>query len=88
MQGKQSIPVVIPVFGREDVFGTVALLRSQEYAAQVRFIVIDNGNEAELSARLASLSGEDCRVVRFDENRGGSAAYIAGMEAARRCFPG
>jgi len=87
MQGKQSIPVVIPVFGREDVFGTVALLRSQEYAAQVRFIVIDNGNEAELSARLASLSGEDCRVVRFDENRGGSAAYIAGMEATRRCFP-
>ena len=87
MQSKQFIPVVIPVFGREDVFGTVALLRSQEYAAQVRFIVIDNGNEAELSARLASLSGEDCRVVRFDENRGGSAAYIAGMEAARRCFP-
>ena len=87
MQGKQSIPVVIPVFGREDVFGTVALLRSQEYAAQVRFIVIDNGNEAELSARLASLSGEDCRVVRFDENLGGSAAYIAGMEATRRCFP-
>ena len=87
MQGKQSIPVVIPVFGREDVFGTVALLRSQEYAAQVRFIVIDNGNEAELSARLASLSGEDCRVVRFEENRGGSAAYIAGMDFARRRYP-
>ena len=87
MQSKQFIPVVIPVFGREDVFGTVALLRSQEYAAQVRFIVIDNGNEAELSARLASLAGEDCRVVRFEENRGGSAAYIAGMDFARKNYP-
>ena len=87
MKGKQSIPVVIPVFGREDVFETVALLRSQAYAAQLRFIVIDNGNEADLSARLASLAGEDCRVVRFDENRGGSAAYIVGMETARREHP-
>ena len=87
MQGKQSIPVVIPVFGREDVFGTVALLRSQEYAAQMRFVVIDNGNETGLSARLASLAGEDCHVVRFEENRGGSAAYIAGVDFARKNYP-
>ena len=87
MQGKPSIPIVIPVFGRKDVFETIALLRSQAYAAQLRFIVIDNGNEADLSARLVSLAGEDCRVVRFDENRGGSAAYIAGMETARREHP-
>ena len=53
MEGKTFIPVVIPVFGREDVFKTVALLRSQEYAARLRIIVIDNGNEAGLSARLA-----------------------------------
>lgn len=77
------VPVVVPVYGREDVFATVEMLRSQAYAAQLRFIVIDNGNEADLSARLASLAGEDCRVVRFNENRGGSAAYIVGMETAR-----
>lgn len=87
MMTATSIPVIIPVYGRDDVFQTVEMLRSQAYAAQVRFIVIDNGNEPGLSARLAALAGKDCHVVRFEENRGGSAAYIAGMEAARRDFP-
>ena len=87
MKSELPIPVVVPVFGREDVFETVAKLRSQEYAAQMRFVVIDNGNETGLSARLASLAGEDCHVVRFEENRGGSAAYIAGMDFARKNFP-
>lgn len=87
MRSELPIPVVVPVFGREDVFETVARLRSQEYAVQMRFIVIDNGNEAGLSARLASLAGEDCRIVRFEGNRGGSAAYIAGMDFARKNYP-
>ena len=87
MQSKQSIPVVIPAFGREDVFSTVEMLRAQPYASNLHFIIIDNGNEAGLSARLAGLAGDDCQVVRFDENRGGSAAYIKGMETARKNFP-
>ena len=87
MRSELSIPVVIPVFGREDVFTTVEMLRAQAYAARLRFIVIDNGNEAGLPARLASLAGEDCRVVRFEENRGGSAAYIAGMDFAIKNYP-
>lgn len=82
------VPVVIPVFGREDVFGTVAFLRAREYASRLRFIVIDNGNGAGLSARLAALAGADCEVVRFGENRGGSAAYIAGVDLARRRHSG
>jgi GT2 family glycosyltransferase len=81
------IPVVIPVYGREDVFPTMALLRSQEYVGSLRFIVVDNGNGPELSARLAALAGDDCRIVRFEENRGGSAAYIAGMDFARKNYP-
>ena len=87
MQRAKTIPVVIPVFGREDVFETVARLRSQGYAAGLRFVIVDNGNEPTLSARLASLAGENCHVVRFEENRGGSAAYIAGMDFARRNYP-
>ena len=86
MRNEHPIPVVIPVFGREDVFGTVAMLRAQAYAEYLRFIVIDNGNKAELSARLAKLAGDDCNVMRFNENRGGSAAYIAGMEFAREKY--
>ena len=87
MLNEKSIPVVIPVFGREDVFATIEMLRSQVYAAALRFIVIDNGNGPELSARLAALAGEDCHIVRFEENRGGSAAYIAGMDFARKNYP-
>lgn len=84
---EKLIPVVIPVFGREDVFATVERLRAQAYASQLRFVVIDNGNAAELSGRLAALADVDCHVMRFNENRGGSAAYIAGMEYARKNYP-
>jgi len=79
--------VVIPVYGREDVFPTVEMLRSQGYADCLRFVIVDNGNERELSLRIAALAGEDCRIVRFEENRGGSAAYIAGMDFARKNYP-
>lgn len=81
------IPVVIPVFGRECVFTSVAFLREQKYADALRFVIVDNGNGSGLSNRLAELSGGDCHVIRFDENRGGSAAYIAGMDYAMRECP-
>lgn len=81
------VPVVIPVYGREDVFATTEFLRAQPYAASLRFVVIDNGNASALSGRLKALEGADCRVISFPENRGGSAAYIAGMECALREFP-
>ena len=82
-----SVPVIIPVYGRDDVFTTVEMLRSQGYADCLRFVIVDNGNGPELSARLAALAGGNCHVVRFEENRGGSAAYIAGMEFARKNYP-
>ena len=81
------IPVIIPVYRRDDVFAIVEMLRSQAYAASLRFVVIDNGNGPELSLRLAALVGVDCHVIRFDSNRGGSAAYIAGMDFARKNYP-
>ena len=82
-----KIPVIIPVYGREDVFATLALLRAQPYADKLRFVIVDNGNKIELSARLKALEGANCRVISFSENRGGSAAYIAGVEYAMRKFP-
>ena len=87
MMTTTSVPVIIPVYGRDDVFQTVDILRSQGYANGLRFVIVDNGNERELSWRLAVLAGEDCHVVRFEENRGGSAAYIAGMDFARKNYP-
>ena len=52
---EKLIPVVIPVFGREDVFATVERLRAQAYASQLRFVVIDNGNAAELSGQYVGV---------------------------------
>ena len=83
----KKVPVIVPVYGREDVFATVALLRAQPYADKLRLVIVDNGNKAELSLRLKALEGADCRVISFPENRGGSAAYIAGVEYAMREFP-
>ena len=81
------VSIIIPVYGREDAFATVALLRAQQYADKLRFVIVDNGNVPELSARLRVLAGVDCHVISFPENRGGSAAYIAGVEHAMREFP-
>ena len=81
------LPVIIPVYGREDAFATVVLLRAQPYAGSLRFVIVDNGNGSELSAHLKALEGADCHVISFPENRGGSAAYIAGVEYAMRKFP-
>ena len=50
-----SVPVIIPVYGRDDVFATVEMLRAQAYAAAIRFIVIDNGNGPELAAENDAL---------------------------------
>lgn len=78
----EQVSVVIPVFGRKDALATVAFLRAHAHGVRLYFIVVDNGNPPGLSEELAALSAGDCEVVRFEENRGGSAAYIAGMERA------
>ena len=77
-----DIAVIIPVFGREDVFTTVGFLRGTKEASRLRFIVIDNGNKPVLSERLATLAAADCEVMKLPLNRGGSGAYRAGMQRA------
>ncbi|MBR2839197.1 MAG: glycosyltransferase family 2 protein [Kiritimatiellae bacterium] len=81
------VSVVIPVYGREDALSTVPFLLGQPYADSLRVVVVDNGNAAALSARLKALESDRVDVVSFPENRGGSAAYIAGMQAVRRAHP-
>ena len=76
----KPVSVVIPVYGRDDALETVPFLMRQPYADALRIVVVDNGNAAERSARLKELASAIVEVVSFPENRGGSAAYIAGME--------
>lgn len=77
-----NVVLVVPVYGREDVFTTVTFLRQQVYADKLSFVIVDNGNGVELSEKLAGLAGKDCEVVRLDRNTGGSGAFRAGMTKA------
>ena len=83
----KPVSIIIPVYGRDDALATVPFLLRQPYADAIRIIVVDNGNEAGRSSRLKALSSAAVEVISFPENRGGSAAYIAGMERGRCKFP-
>lgn len=78
----RSAAVIIPVYGREDVFVTIGLLRKWPADCRLKILVVDNGNAPGLSARLGSLAGDDCEVIRLETNQGGAGAYRAGMLAA------
>jgi len=83
----EIVSVVIPVFGREEVFANVKRLLAQPYANRLKLVVVDNGNPPELSAKLKALGERGVEVVSLPENRGGSGAYIAGVEYAMRNHP-
>ena len=81
----RKICVIIPVFKREFVFENISLARrSADGCAELRFIVVDNGNPPPLRDRLASLAetDRDVSVLRLEHNQGGAGAYAAGMTAA------
>ena len=80
----KPVSVVIPAYRRENVLSTVPFLQGQRYGDELRIVVVDNGNPPELSARLRGMTGPHVKVISFPENRGGSAAYIAGVEYAMR----
>ena len=80
----KPVSLVMPVYGRDDALTTIPFLMRQPYAESLRIAVIDNGNCDELSGRLRALEGEHIHVISFAENRGGSGAYIAGVDYAMR----
>lgn len=81
------VTAVIPVYGREDVFGTMEALDGFPHeGVDLRAIVVDNGNAEALANRLFELPRRYawCTVVRLRENRGGAGAFRAGMAVALR----
>ena len=82
-----NISIIIPIYNRTDVFRTVSCLQEQEYFSHLWIIIIDNGNPEELSARLKSLESEHCHILSLPENRGGSGAFIAGVNFAMKEYP-
>ena len=80
------VQVVIPVYGRTDAVSMVRFLRQHPCnETELQIFLIDNGNEKDVSDALWQEAGDDCRVIRLEENRGGAGAFRVGMlEAAKR----
>ncbi len=78
-----TVVIVIPVYGREDVFHTMAQLRALPDGVEWHAIIVDNGNAPALSERLHTLQDAQTTILRLAENCGGAGAYRAGMLMAQ-----
>lgn len=78
--------VVVPVFNEEDaVAGTVTALRSwlAQSGRPWEIIVVDNASEDGTAERVASLLGDQVRLLRNEVNRGKGYSVRRGMLASR-----
>ena len=77
-----ELSVVVPVFNEQD---NIAILQSELGAALVgidhEIIFVDDGSTDQTAAKITPSAA--VRVVRFERNRGQSAAIYAGAQAAR-----
>ena len=83
----KQVSVVIPVFGRENVFESLEVLQGSAYFDCLKIIIVDNGNAVALHDRLLSVRSSSVEVVSLPENMGGSGGYIAGVEHAMKHHP-
>ncbi len=80
----KTVTIIIPVYGREDVFQTITQLKQLPDTFCWHAVIIDNGNVPERSQRLATLNTASTTVLRLEHNRGGAGAFRAGMQFALR----
>jgi dolichol-phosphate mannosyltransferase len=77
-----ELSVVVPVFNEQD---NIAILQSELGAALVgidhEIIFVDDGSTDQTAAKITPSAA--VRVIRFERNRGQSAAIYAGAQAAR-----
>src|SRR4051812_28703366 len=81
-QALPDISVVVPVFNEEE---NIALLQSELTTAlagtQHEIVFVDDGSSDHTADRIQQSSS--VRLIRFQQNRGQSAAIYAGAHAAR-----
>jgi glycosyltransferase involved in cell wall biosynthesis len=77
-----ELSIVVPVFNEEE---NIAILQSELEATlqgtSHEIILVDDGSTDGTAARIAS--SPVLRLIRFEQNRGQSAAIYAGAQAAR-----
>src|SRR3954467_5449085 len=85
MNSLSSVPeisVVVPVYNEEE---NIAILQSELAAAlggtNHEIVFVDDGSTDQTASKITS--SPVVRVIRFEQNRGQSAAIYAGAHAAR-----
>src|SRR3977135_2449166 len=77
-----ELSVVVPAFNEED---NITILQSELGAALIgidhEIIFVDEGTTDQTAAKITPSAA--VRVIRFERNRGQSAAIYAGAQAAR-----
>jgi len=77
-----ELSIVVPVFNEEE---NIAILQSELTAALTgtnhEIIFVDDGSTDQTAAKITPSAA--VRVIRFEQNRGQSAAIYAGAQAAR-----
>ncbi len=92
MDAQKRLSIIIPTYNpyRQPVRTVDVLVRqilTNELTDSVEVLIVDDGNEAELAARvrdhIVRQNHHFLRYLGLPENRGASAAYNAGVEASR-----
>jgi glycosyltransferase involved in cell wall biosynthesis len=74
-----KVSVVIPSYNREEVKESVTSALNQT-VKEIEIIVVDDHSEIPVSNYLSDIEDDRLRIVRHEENRGGSAARNTGIE--------
>jgi len=82
LRSAPELSVVVPVYNEEE---NITILQSELAAALAgtdhEIIFVDDGSTDQTATRIAAEAS--VRVIRFEQNRGQSAAIFAGAQAAR-----
>jgi len=82
MMESPELSVVVPVFNEEE---NISILQGELASALAgtnhEIIFVDDGSTDQTAARIAT--SPNVRVIRFEQNRGQSAAMFAGVQATR-----
>jgi glycosyltransferase involved in cell wall biosynthesis len=77
-----KVSVVIPSYNREDVKEAVKSALNQT-VKEIEVIVVDDHSEVPVSNHLSDIEDQRLKIIRHEENRGGSAARNTGIEESK-----
>ena len=77
-----ELSIVVPVFNEQDNIGLLqSELQTTLAGTNYEIVFVDDGSTDQTVARIAP--SPSVRIIRFEQNRGQSAAIYAGAQAAR-----